>query len=212
MRPACALWFSFCEIHHCFLSFIFSWHVARIWLLPKNQPANIIIRHLSGGRLQLRPSDIKEISSCCFFFSCCWFSFRASILPFADPAFPPADAEPKSRWPVLWKHTLQSLHSLVCVQVSACFLQEKKNYTRSHSTTYTTNLKWEIGKVRAFNEAGKARKQQSKRAKIILWLVRMSWWESSKWLRISSQKKRILVRLQLLGLCVCMRTSVCVRT
>lgn len=43
-------------------------------ILPKNHPANMIIRHLSGGQMQLRPSDIKEISSYCFFF----FFFRAA--------------------------------------------------------------------------------------------------------------------------------------
>lgn len=70
------------------------------FLAPFKEPSSI--RHLSDGQIQLRQSDIKEISSYCFFSPCCWFSFRAPILPFTDPTFPPAVAEPKLRWSALF--------------------------------------------------------------------------------------------------------------
>lgn len=83
-----------------------------------------------------------------------------------------------------------------------------KEYTHLHSPMYTTNLKWLIEEVRAVNQAGAERKRHSKRAKIILWLVKMSWWESSDWLQMSSQKKDWI---SCNSLSVCLHVHVCVR-
>lgn len=84
-------------------------------VLPKNHPANMIIRHLSDGQIQLRPSDIKEISRYCYFFllSHCWFSFHAPIPSFTDPTSPSADAEPKRRWSATFLHLTTQLKWLL---------------------------------------------------------------------------------------------------
>lgn len=116
-------------------------------LLPKNHPANMIIRHLSDGQIQLRPSDIKEISRycCLFLLSRCWFSFHAPIPSFTDPTSPSADAEPKRRWSATFLHLttqlkwlLLSLHIPVrSISIELVFYKKTKENTRISADVYS---------------------------------------------------------------------------
>lgn len=183
-----------------------------MWLRLKNHPANIIIRHLSDRQIQLRPSDNKEISSYCFFFLLLVF------IPCSHSSIHGSNFSPCWCWakallicPLPASQNTNCTASAAWVQVKTCFLQKIHKFCITPA--YTMNLKWQIREVRAFNQAGAERKRHSKRAEIILWLVKMSWWESSEWLQMSSQKKKkILIRLQFLGLCVSTCTSVCMCT
>lgn len=151
-----------------------------MWLRLKNHPANIIIRHLSDRQIQLRPSDIKEISSYCFFFLLLVF------IPCSHSSIHGSNFSPCWCWAkALLICPLPASQNTNCT-ASAAWVQVKFCITPA----YTMNLKWQIREVRAFNQAGAERKRHSKRAEIILWLVKMSWWESSEWLQMSSQKKK----------------------
>lgn len=155
-------------------------------VLPKNHPANMIIRHLSDGQIQLRSSDIKDISSYYFFFflSCCWFSFRAPIPSFSDLMSPFADAKA----PLLCDVSASENTVEMVVAKPACPRWVNKRRLVFYRPAYMTNLKWQVWEVRAFNQAGAQWKQYLKRAKISP--LTLKWAEEkAQWLRMTAAEK-----------------------
>lgn len=99
------------------------------FLAPSKEPSSI--RHLSDGQIQLRQSDIKEISSYCFFPLAAGFHsvlpfFHSRIQLFRPLLLSQSSADLHSS--CFWKHKLQSLRSLIWVQVSAWLLQKIQTF------------------------------------------------------------------------------------
>lgn len=195
--------------HRCLLSFSFCWHVAHFWLRPKNHPANIIIRYLTNTIKSARHQrDIQLL----FFFS---FLLLVFILCSHSSIHGSNFSARWCRAKALLICALPTSENTSCranAGSSGCkhLLAFCKKYTSLHSPMYTTNLKWQMGEVRVFDQAGAERKQHSKRAKIILWLVKMNWRKSSEWLWMSCQKKKAWLAYNSL-VCVFARARICAR-